>query len=140
MRFLFFDQDEFDNSASEESLCLAVAWRETLKQFVASPNAVTRSATELEILQAFVDRCVDTEARLEGRDAVRVSVEPFQPVSFHSLVDEPTISDYLQRFARVTVEPQSEWPVYVFRDDWDDKQIVIATTTELIWYHWYTTA
>jgi hypothetical protein len=118
VKTLIFDQFEFDNFASEESLEINVNCRRY------------PSANQFEELAEFVAACAGSEAAAKLGPAL----------TYNDQASCSSIRHYLKRFASIDVPNPCEWQMYhLYVDDfeWDG---VLETPELFIRYHWATTA
>jgi hypothetical protein len=50
------------------------------------------------------------------------------------------VAEYTHRFAGLHLPPIHACRVLVLRDDWNDLELVVEVESQLVWYHWWTTA
>lgn len=110
MRRLMFDQDEFDPLDSEQSLELALS-----------------DPTRHRDLGDFLAKCGASVVSGRTPDA---GWDRWVMVRFH-----------LREFSGLRLPSLDECrEVLVLSDEWNDVEAAIVTETELIWYHWSTSA
>ena len=116
MKIIILDQFEFDTTASEEHLTIAVA-----------------KSNQYKGISEFFEATKD-----EG-DFFSVDMNLFKyNIKFRDYPYSATVREYLQKFTRHSPTPDAQ--VIEIQSEWDDHELVLEENGVYIRYHWRTSA
>lgn len=64
-----------------------------------------------------------------------------EPVPFYRMAERGSISEYLERFARIDVSRHCDWATHILSEgSWDEVHLIICMPDAFVRYHWSTSA
>ena len=115
MKTLVFDQDEFDDPASEQRVEIAISHR---KGF---PHPT---------MAKFADAVVGA-----GWGAKLTA-----PKAFSAIPTFAGDAEYLTRFSEITVPKNCNWPCVIVSDEWNERHLLLDLGHAFVSYRWSTSA
>src|SRR6185312_3322089 len=111
MKIVAIDQFEFENSAAEEFVEIAVA---------------RKSRFPFPSVSSFVGARLGVEASLQLPDSL----------PFDQCAGSQEARDHLQNFAQLSLPQSCSWPTYLFSAGPDEFDLVVCTPEQFIHYRW----